>query len=619
MMDKAHHFRRAVRMIRIARAIVILVILILTYSQTTAGESFVIKDVRIFDGEKMIPRTTVYVEEGRIIRIGRRIRVPAGTGTVEGQGCTLLPGLIDAHVHAFAEAQLEQALVFGVTTMIDMFTSVDFMQSIKRKQESGESSGMAYLVSPGLLATVPGGHGTQYGIPIPEITEPGEAQAFVDARIAEGADFIKIILDDGRSFNTQLPTFDLATVKALIEASHKREKMAVVHISTLRDAIDVVEAGADGLAHLFFNEASDPDFGSIVKRHGAFVIPTFSVLEGLSGNPGGRSLIEDGKLLPYLTEADKASLRRTFPVESKPAAYASAEKAMRQLNEADVPILAGTDAPNPGTTYGASLHRELELLVSAGLPNTTALRAATSVPAETFGLKTRGRIQKGMVADLVLVRGDPTRDIKSTRNIVSVWKDGEQVDREAYRLEVEKEKQDLNKQKGAPPPPGFGSGLISDFESSIIGSEYGTGWTLSTDVLMGGKSRAEMTRVSGGAKGSDGALRITGTVAMGAQFQWAGAMFSPGTAMMSPANLSSKKAIRFWAKGDGKTYTVMVFAQSLGLQPAMMRFVAGDAWETHVFPFEDFGTDGGDIMGIFFGSSLEPGEFTLDIDEVCIE
>jgi imidazolonepropionase-like amidohydrolase len=89
-----------------------------------------------------------------------------------------------------------------------------------------------------------------------------------------------------------------------------------------------------------------------------------------------------------------------------------------------VPIVAGTDAPGPGTTYGASLHWELQHLVAAGMSPAEALAAATSVAARAFRLNDRGRIRAGYRADLLLVEGDPTRDIRATRHIVGVWKKG---------------------------------------------------------------------------------------------------------------------------------------------------------------------------------------------------
>ena len=153
------------------------------------------KNVRVFDGEKVIPQTTVIVENDRISVVGREVIIPDQAEVIEGKGLTLLPGLIDAHVHAMAPQNLRQSLVFGVTAVVDMFMDVKTMANIKKMQSSGKVKDMAYLVSPGTLITVPGGHGTQYQLVIPTITKPEEAQEFVDARIAEGSDFIKINTD----------------------------------------------------------------------------------------------------------------------------------------------------------------------------------------------------------------------------------------------------------------------------------------------------------------------------------------------------------------------------------------------------------------------------------------
>lgn len=105
----------------------------------------------------------------------------------------------------------------------------------------------------------------------------------------------------------------------------------------------------------------------------------------------------------------------------------AAPLAIRQLVAARVPLLTGTDGPASGTTYGASVHKELEHLVNAGLTPTAALAAATSAIARAFRMTDRGRIRTGMRADLLLVGGDPSKEIRATRNIVSVWKRGVRV------------------------------------------------------------------------------------------------------------------------------------------------------------------------------------------------
>jgi hypothetical protein len=236
------------------------------------------------------------------------------------------------------------------------------------------------------------------------------------------------------------------------------------------------------LSHSFADSAPEPDFANLVAAHHAFVIPTLTVLESVSGIPSGESLTTDPRLAPYLTTADTANLKRSF---GKPATQLSekyAEQTVANLKAAQVPVLAGTDAPNPGTSHGASIHRELELLVRSGLTPLEALASATSVPATIFHLDDRGMIAPGKRADLLLVRGDPTRDITATRDIVSVWKLGAEDDRASYRAAIEKAKEEAAKTAQTPPSE-LGTGLISDFEEASQSAKFGTGWTVSTDTV----------------------------------------------------------------------------------------------------------------------------------------
>jgi hypothetical protein len=214
------------------------------------------------------------------------------------------------------------------------------------------------------------------------------------------------------------------------------------------------------------------------------------------------------------------------------------------------------------------------------------------------------------------VKGNPIDDIKATRNIEGVWKDGVRVDRQSYRKKVELEIAKLEEKHEAMPPSGSESGLISDFEGEAITAEFGIGWSVSTDEVKGGSSTSEFVRTDGGAENSRGAMLITGVISEGSPYPWAGAFFSPGESLMAPANLSSKSALSFWSRGDGKTYSVMLFDQSHGYMPLTREFVAGPAWEHHNFTFEELGIDGHGIMGIFFGAASKIGEFTLEIDEV---
>ena len=571
------------------------------------------RNVRVFDGTRMLAAQDVLIQSGRIARIGQSLTPPAGTVTIDGQGKTLLPGLIDSHTHTWGDAS-KTALMFGVTTELDMFTDAAAARTARAEQAAGKANDRADLFSAGTLVTVPKGHGTEYGMTIPTITEPDSAQSFVDARIAEGSDYIKLVYDDGHTYGMKLPTLSKETMRAVIAAAHKRGKLAVVHIGDLAGARDAIDCGADGLVHLFVDRAPDPDFGKFVAQHRAFVTPTLTVLMSITGEAGGAPLASDARLVPFLTKNDRMVLLQGFPPRPGAPAktYEGAEAAVKQLRAAGVPILAGTDAGNPGTSHGAALHRELELLVKAGLTPTEALASATSVPAKTYRLSDRGRIAAGMRADLVLVSGDPSVDITATRAIEGVWKQGVRANREGFAKEIAA----ANAGQGRE-PAGAVSGLVSDFEGGTPAATFGVGWSVTTDAMANGSSEAAMKVVNAGANGSAKSLEITGKISPALAYAWGGAMFSPGKQMMSPVNLSSKKEVSFWAKGDGKSYRVMIFAESKGYTPLTQTFVAGPEWKEYVFPFTAFGgIDGHDLMALMFVGGPESGPFAFQVDDV---
>jgi Amidohydrolase family len=498
-----------------------------------------------------------------------------------------------------------------------MFTDYKYAAQIRGEQAHGKDLDLADLRSAGTQVTVAGGHGTEYGLPIPTLSSPDQAQAFVDARIAEGSDYIKLIYDDASAYGAHRPSLTKEELAALVVAAHKRGKLVVCHIGSLQQARDAINAGVDGLAHLFVDRPPDPDFGKFVAAHHAFVVATLTALESVSGHPSGQALPDDPRLAPYSTPGDIANLQTSFPKFSTDLKLEYAEEAVRQIKAAGVPILAGTDAGNPGTSHGVSLHRELELLVNASLTPTEALAAATATPAAAFHLDDRGVIAPGKRADLLLVKGDPTRDIMPTRDIVAVWKLGVEDDRADYRAALDKDRAAAEAAKKQPGPIGSESGLVSDFEDGTASTKYGAGWTVSTDSIMGGKSTATMEVVAPGAIGSKGALEIDGEIAPGLAYAFAGLMFSPGTHPMAPANLASKKVVQFWARNvpaadasrtssNTRTYRVMVFAKSLGMRPSQKTLTAGPEWKEFQFPISAFGSDGHDMMGCSLALDFQP-------------
>lgn len=583
----------------------------------TTTAPLVFANVRLFDGETVITATNVVVEDGLITAVGMDVELPTDAQVIDGAGKTLLPGLIDAHTHVFSPDALRQALVFGVTTELDMF--MDYQLAAQLRQDQAETGAVdrADLFSAGTLATAPSGHGTQFGLTIPTLTRPDEAEAFVEERIAEGSDYIKIILEDGQEIELDLPTLDQATVTALVEAAHANDKLALVHVQTLAAAQQALDAGADGLAHIFTDAVPADAFIEQAVDSGLFVIPTLAVFQNIGDEPADLSVLDDPYLSPYLTTADIQSLESPYAGFAD-LSLANGQTAVKLLFDAGVPILAGTDAPNPGTAHGASLHRELVLLTDAGLSPLDVLRAATSVNADTFGLSDRGRVAPGRRADLLLVNGDPTTAITATRDIAGIWKLGVPVDRAAYLAALE-----TQRATGAAQLAAFAEGevaLISDFESADLTTNFGAAWQPSTDELAGGTSTAELTIVDGGANDSAAALAIEGELTDAVPFSWGGTIFMPGATSFAPFDLSSKPMLHFWAKGDERDYRVQLFCANLGQIPVEQSFTVTDAWQPFSFDLTTFGgCDTTGVQAIVISTGPTPGAFAFQIDEVSLQ
>ena len=579
---------------------------------------FLIQNVRIFDGYKVLENSSVLIKDGKIIEVGSNIQNSGHAKIIDGSGKTLLPGLIDAHVHAWGDA-LKQSIAFGVTTVIDMFTNLSFVKEAKKKQATNGNNDVSDLFSSITLATAPGGHGSEYGIKIPTIKTPEEAEAFVIARISEGSDFIKIIYDDGSVYGSKTPSIDKQTLKALIDAAHKHNKLAVVHIATLEFALDAISADADGLAHIFIDKLPEKDFYNISVKNKIFFIPTLCVNQTIANVPFDSAFWYDSFFEPYISPADLNTLKSTFSLTNS-LNYSLAEPIIKGLKKSNLRILAGTDAGNPGTIYGGSLHKELQLLVNAGMTPIEALRSATSLPAEIFNLSDRGKIAPSLRADLVMVNGNPITNISATKDILNIWKGGVLYNRDEYKNKTAKLKEEYKKEYLLPPPEGSESGKISDFEKGDSSACFGFGWVPTTDMYAGGKSVAKINVINEGANNTKYSLKITGEVKEGLSYAWAGALFYPGKKAFVPVNLSSKKEISFWAKGDGQIYLVSFFTKDKGFRPISRNFKAGSEWKQYTFPIKDFdGIDGHNLTGISFMASSTPGKFCFMVDEVGLK
>lgn len=569
------------------------------------------QDVRVFDGKAAHEHRSVLIVDGTIANADFHGSAPAGARVVDGKGRTLLPGLIDSHVHVFRK--LEMPLVFGVTTEIDMFTDISLMQKIAKAMADGSNHGGADVFSAGTLVTAPGGHGTEYPIRIPTLAKSEDAQAFVDARIAEGSYFIKVVMEEGWG-TTRFNTLDRKTVRAVIDAAHRRGKQVVVHITTLANARAALEEGADGLAHLFpgdaISAADAQALAQLAQARGAFVIPTMAVLSSMAGiRP---EVLDDPALSVLLDKEERAVLAGVYGPTPNPARMNAPKAVIAALRQAGVPVLAGTDAGNGGTDYGVSLHQELKALVDAGLSPREALAAATSVPAVRFKLGKRGQVAAGYKADLVLVDGDPLADITATRHIVEVWKDGESVQalRERERARVAQQLQQKSAPLALP-----ADGRISLLKDGKLAAPLGIGWMPSDDRMMGGRSSVKLDTQPDAASGH-AAIAIDAKVEAGFAFPWAGVAWMPGAQPMQPADLSAAKAVAFRVRGDGQRYQVMVMSKGSSM-PGYVGFVAGGDWKEVKIPLSQFaGLDPSAVLMLGFNAGPQPGSYHFEIADV---
>lgn len=574
-------------------------------SALPGGDAVAVTSVRVFDGQDVLENATVVLRDGRIEAVGVGIEVPEGAIRVDATGHTLLPGLIDAHTHTFSRASLVAALRYGVTTELDHFTVVSFAAQMRAEQGEEPVRDRADLFSAGTLATREGGHGTQYGMAIPTVASAADAPDFVADRKAEGSDWLKIIWEDGSSWGMETPTHDAETVQALIDAAWNEGLQPVIHIARVDHAEMASEMGVAGLVHAPADREPGPDFGPVLADNGTFMVPTLTVNRSIATGEEAEIQLADPRLAALVDEEGRGSLGQSFPLRAESArAYDHAAAATAGLHRAGGLVLAGTDAPNPGTAHGLSMHRELELLVDAGLSPVDALAAGTANPARAFQLEDRGRIAPGLRADLVLVEGNPTQRITDTRNVVVVWRNGAAVVPEpAASTDVAAAAEASAAEVPVPGP-------VSDFDDGRAGAAFGSGWMVSTDEMAGGESVAELAVV-------EGALRVEGEVRGGGFNAWSGGIFFPGPGPMAPADLSGGEGLRFRVRGEGPGLTVLMFSQASGAMPAFAMRPLGGEWATLEIPFNAFqGIDLATATGIFFGVAGQAGPYWIELDDV---
>jgi len=425
----------------------------------------VIQNVTVFDATSgnRLNRRDVWVQGDQITKIGAtgRQELAANAVVVDGEGRTLLPGLIDAHVHVTntdappgvlelpdAERALQKFLYAGITTVLDLGGPGEELAELRAELRAGRLAGPDLLFA-GEFVTAEGGlPASMMDIMLPWpldwfVAHQKVYQVETTAEIGETlndladaqVDWVKLMFDDVPLGAPQLSEELLAFAA---NGAHTRGYPVAVHIGSDQDARLAAQHGADMLAHgVYLDAYTDATLAELAEQKTA-VVSTLGVFRNMD-----RVFRGEYEPVPYLQELQgpdqiedlKAGGDDEPPEEIRPwleALHANQDQLLpnaRVLGEYGVDWLVGSDAPFIGWTAGQALHVELELLVEAGYRPAEVLQAATARNARVLNLSDRGQIREGLRADLLLVEGDPTESIAQVHEIVEVFKAGRRVRR----------------------------------------------------------------------------------------------------------------------------------------------------------------------------------------------
>jgi len=396
-------------------------------------------NVRLVDGTGYDPieNTAIIIDGNRIKNVGLVTSYPDNTNVVDLRGLTVMPGPIDCHLHLGGLTVDQPGKAIGKVSFIDMASFFwDYFRNYAHRRrlaiENGvttiRSAGDHYphiirlrdkiavgklsgprIFAPGPTITAPGGHpagtiykGNRYIVKnaVRQIADVNTAREEVRKLIEGGVDCIKAIYSDINPMDTtqKVPRLSLDVLETLADETHRHNLRLMVHTGTPQETMDAVKAGADSIEHGILPGANSFDFGDdLIKMmldKGTYLVPTLSIAWAYK--------------------------------DTYPDIFTGLKRTFKKLHGAGVNIAAGTDSGTPGVVIGKGLHKEFELMVEAGISPMEAIIAGTRNAADNIAKASElGTIESGKLADVIAVFGDPLKDIRNTREIRLVIKDGE--------------------------------------------------------------------------------------------------------------------------------------------------------------------------------------------------
>lgn len=602
----------------------IAVVLSLFLGAIVASNREVIVNVRVAtqdDALGTIEDGFVAIENGEIVAVGPMSEFSIGNDEFvhDGLGRTVIPGLFDLHVHldggGFPEFDRDpdraavRSLACGVTSVLDLNGEEAAIFALRDRERADPGIGSSRIFAVGSAFSVDGGHGTQGDYPARRLAPESELPAQLDALVAAGASFAKIMVDAGGyggEPRRNAPT--RAEIARFVELSHERGLRVIAHVVEVERAREAVEVGVDVLAHLPFIGDADDSFLALLAERKTVVFPT---------------------LAAYAAQIAYGARSAASPRERERAAFFESRRlVLRDLllraHAHGVSLLPGSDAGAPGNPHGDALLAEFQQWKEAGIPPAAILRAATRGAAEFLRVGDRlGRVAPGCAADLLLVEGNPSNRVVEFVRIATIWKAGRSVPRavveEARRgdppaLPFRERRGWLDFEEYAPPATPLGE--CEAFLESPLEREDAR---VTARIVDAREDRGE-TRF----------LRLEGALSERPAAEFKAGVSCDGRARLPETGLLGFESLRLRARAEGvsRFRILLVESPSRDLDWYGRTIAVGSEFETVEIPFAEFTQIGfGDrrpldlasIVGVAIVTENDAiGRFRIDVDDLEI-
>ncbi len=419
-----------------------------------AAADFLIENVTLLDGTggAAMAGAHVLVKSNRIATVSPvSLRHDAGVEVIDGNGKFLIPGLIDSHIHIqkngvvqngktvwdrhFGMIALHSYLYSGFTTVFDAANDPDWVFSLRADEQAGK------IVSPRIFATgspitVPGGYGDEIvpgGGPPLRVGDWSMARPELDAYFKQRKpDVQKVLIDRHGVFTPLNPSPSVETLRNIVKLANENGIRTTVHAASEDDFNDALDGGIDNFAHVIRYPSSDGMIKRLATKRVALstTLAVFQYIERIATDtafldePIFKAVVD-----PAILDRQKTTERQRYISSGMSAQFRAMHDAVpvntKKIFDAGGVLTLGTDR-----AWGATSHMEMDLLHKAGIPLQALVRIATLNGAVYLGKeKDLGSIERGKIADMVLLNADPTQDVKNYQAIAAVFKDGKRVDR----------------------------------------------------------------------------------------------------------------------------------------------------------------------------------------------